>query len=100
MRKNFKEVKEVVSLEKVYENMYDEVITEMTLDMCINTEKLDTLIERKFEKYGSQIDEAMRRIEDSDRINQIVNNSLINFEEGIYRKFEKELGIEIPRRGI
>lgn len=94
----FKEVKEI-SLERVYKNMYNEVISEMTLDMCIIPEKFNTLIDQKFDKYDSQLKEAMEG-KDPDYIDQVASKSLINFEEGIYKKFEKELGISIPRGGI
>ena len=94
----FKEVKEV-SLERVYENMYNEIISEMTLDMCFNHEEFNTLVDQRFEKYDSQLKEAMKG-KDPDYIDQVASKSLINFEEGIYKKFEKELGIEIPRGGI
>ena len=94
----FKEINEV-SLERVYENMYNEIISEMTLDMCIYHEKFNVLIDQKFEKYDSQLKEAMKG-KDPDYIDQVASNSLIKFEEGIYARFEKEMGIEIPRGGI
>lgn len=82
-------------LKEVYRKLYDEVIDNMTLDMCFFYDRFENLIEDKFKKYGDALSEALLKVKDEEA-EKIGLEYLIKFEEDIKKKFEKELKIDIP----
>jgi hypothetical protein len=82
-------------LKEVYRKIYDEVIDNMTLDMCFFCDRFENLIEDKFKKYDDALSKALLKVRDEEA-EEIGLKSLIKFEEDIKKKFEKELKIDIP----